>query len=486
VEGLFADPDELVTEICQPGSIKDFEANGRWFLEQENLSAFSGNGPVAFETSCESGLRVQVGGVSDMVDVPDAVQTDDYLFWRRERVFESFELTIVDAHLICGVDAEGRYVGQTVRCSQNGEEEPFCEQVGVSMTPFGRLSGEVEAPGLELLSEFSGQAWSWRRHFTANVRVQDDHAYVVIDDGGLRIVEISDLRSPKEVGIYAAHEGEGFNDLKLVSDESGVLYALLGSSARGMVVVDVSDPRRPVEVVSVTPNGGVVEGVHTLFTEVIEGKTMAYLADGISNVTTIWDVSNPRVPIRLGAHVSADSRWAVHDLYAKDGRLYLNATLGGMIVVDTQPDPANPVEIGRFAPEVGYSHSNWVTTIEGKRYSVHGDEGYDAHFKIVDVEPASATFMQEVGKYQTRPQVSAHNVMAFGNKAYAAYYQDGVRIFDLSDPTNPTLAAYFNTWDPVRSPGGRFEGAVGLDVDVEAGLIYVADHPRGLMILSEL
>ena len=55
---------------------------------------------------------------------------------------------------------------------------------------------------------------------------------------------------------------------------------------------------------------------------------------------------------------------------------------------------------------------------------------------------------------------------------------------DLSDPTNPTVATYYNTWDG-RLGNSFYEGVVGVDVDLSAGLIYLADIPRGLIILHE-
>ena len=85
----------------------------------------------------------------------------------------------------------------------------------------------------------------------------------------------------------------------------------------------------------------------------------------------------------------------------------------------------------------------------------------------------------------TRPEVSVHNVMASGDRAYVAYYQDGVRILDLSDPTDPTEIAHYQTWpgyDP-RYGYSFFEGALGLDLDLDAGLVYVADSHRGLIVL---
>ncbi|MGE3545727.1 MAG: hypothetical protein AB7L28_17450, partial [Kofleriaceae bacterium] len=77
--------------------------------------------------------------------------------------------------------------------------------------------------------------------------------------------------------------------------------------------------------------------------------------------------------------------------------------------------------------------------------------------------------------------------MAFGNRAYVSYYQDGVRVFDLSDPTKPALIGYYNSWDPQSDAVSNdfFEGAVGIDVDFARDLIFVADAPRGLIILRD-
>ena len=36
---------------------------------------------------------------------------------------------------------------------------------------------------------------------------------------------------------------------------------------------------------------------------------------------------------------------------------------------------------------------------------------------IVDVDPASATFMQPFATFQTRSWISIHNIMAFGTKS---------------------------------------------------------------------
>jgi hypothetical protein len=200
----------------------------------------------------------------------------------------------------------------------------------------------------------------------------------------------------------------------------------------------------------------------------------------------VFDVTDPAAPVRLGEYVHPDGgslTVTLHDLYVEDGIAYLNYWDLGMVVVDTT-DPANIELLGVFDDyERRTSHSSWVTTAGGRRIAVHGDEDFDAHVRIVDVDPASPEFMTEIGEFSLRPEVSVHNIMAFGETAYISHYQDGIRLLDLSDPTQPAQIAHYRTWDGGPDYGfSPWEGAIGLDVDLGQGLIYVADT-RGLVIL---
>lgn len=107
-----------------------------------------------------------------------------------------------------------------------------------------------------------------------------------------------------------------------------------------------------------------------------------------------------------------------------------------------------------------------------------------AFMRILDGDPASPTFMQELSRYRSRTQVGIHNMEIVGTRAYVAHYQDGVRIVELADPTHPVEVAHFNTWDDATAPGASFEGAVGYRPGAN-GLSYVADISSGLIILRE-
>ena len=121
-----------------------------------------------------------------------------------------------------------------------------------------------------------------------------------------------------------------------------------------------------------------------------------------------------------------------------------------------------------------------MTEAGGRRVSVHGDEDFGAHVRMVDLDG-----LDEIGSYQTRPSVSVHNILAEEETAYVAYYQDGLRVLDLSDPTEPVEIAHYQTWPGPESGYGLsfYEGAIGIDLDSEKDLLFLADTHRGLIIL---
>lgn len=74
--------------------------------------------------------------------------------------------------------------------------------------------------------------------------------------------------------------------------------------------------------------------------------------------------------------------------------------------------------------------------------------------------------------FAARPLDFATDVFIQGNLAYLALEQDGIRILNISDPTNPNQVAYFDT------PGSA-KSIVALD-----RYIFVADGSEGLLVLE--
>ena len=433
-----------------PKTLAGWNPDGRWFLTGTSVGAVSS---FHFE---RRGSQVIVDRDEER---PGSV--DDSVIFQR---YEVGERLVVKRVANIGRDGQGR--ADRVTC--NGTDCFHC----TANLAWAERYDPATSENLSLVGEYAGAAWG--PGYTFNVRVIGNLAYLIRQDG-LHIIDVTDPANPAELGAWK-RAGEGYsNDLKLVSTATK-RYALIADSP--VDVVDVTNPAAP-QLVAQIP-----EEAHTVFTETRGGVTRAYFGN-YDGTTPVYDVTDPAQFTRLGRYTSPGS--LVHDLSVADGVAYLNSWEAGLEVVDFNI-PAAPQLLGTWDDTpANASHSNWTTTINGRKIAVHGEEAYGAHVDLVDIDPVSPNFMKPFASYKTRDHVSVHNIMVFGTKAYITYYQDGVRVLDISNPEEPVLAGYFNTWDPQgpTSSSAFFESAVGIDVDVARKLIFVADSPRGLLILRD-
>ncbi len=480
--GPYDDPAEFPRDGCVPGGFAD--AAGRQAIYHLAVDAGGYTFPLVVRVDDLGG-----GGWGGVISGRDATHvrvSDDDLIVRW-----ADDTGRVRAADLCARAGDGAIVAHYASCNPaDPETNPgACFEGAAGGRALAPLDEPVAA-GLALRGEFAGGPGApWPVGITGdglsvNVRVVDDVAYVARYHDGLRVVDVADPAAMVElahVPVTYPEAAELWNDVKVVDGPGGTRYALMASNVDGVVVVDVTVP---AEAAVVARFGTELDGevsVHTLF---VDGGR-AYLANlaGLE----IWDLAAPAAPVRLGGpwQPGGDGGY-LHDLYVEGDRAYLNFWDLGMIIVDVS-SPAALVEVGRFA---GYgettSHSSWVTQVGARRLAVHGDEQYGAHVHIVDVTEGSVDFGNALAEWQTRPEVSVHNVMAAGDRAFLAHYQDGVRVLDLSDPTRPREIAHFATWPGYDRRYGRsfYEGAVGIDLDTGRGRIYVADSHRGLLVLD--
>jgi len=438
------------------GTLAGWNPDGRWFFTGQRVGGVSS---VNFEQRGDQVIVDRDDSVPGTID-------DDAVFHRV--VFSAGPDSYIIAKRVIDLRADGSLRADRAVC--DGQTCRVCTARLIRAT---HNNDEGEGDHLSLLGELRGADWD--DGYTFNVRVEGTLAYLIRQDG-LHIIETADPAHPVELGHYR-RTGDGYsNDVKIVDTASSKRYAIIADFP--VDVVDVTNPAQPTLAAQIT------EEAHTVFTETRNGTTRAYFGNYDASCP-VWDVTDPAHPTRLGRYQTEGS--LVHDLSVKDGIAYLNAWDAGFVVVDFN-DPTDPQLLGTWADTpTDTSHSNWTTTVGGRHVALHGEEEYGAHLDVVDLDTSSGTFMESIGTYKTRDWVSIHNIMAFGSKAYFSYYQDGIRVVDVGDPTQPHLLGYYNTWDPqsTTSTSAFFEGAVGIDVDPSRHLVFVADSPRGLLILDD-
>ncbi|MBZ4419234.1 LVIVD repeat-containing protein [Myxococcus sp. RHSTA-1-4] len=370
----------------------------------------------------------------------------------------------------CQVPSPGIITGCYARCvngrfSQTGTFEAH-------RMP-GRPGEPESSGGLRLISESPvalGDA--------ADVYVTKDHAYVVSiywragDNGGLTVFDVSDRAHPVFKTSISLPGDSSWNGVWARGD---ALY--IAGNRSGVVVYDITDPGAPAYVRHLSAGEG---GAHTVL---VDGDRLYAMSP--LGVTYVYDVSSPLAPslLTIIALPEEFTFGSTHDAFAYEGRLYISNTFGGYSVVDVT-DINNVRHLGQYV-HGAYAHHSAVGTFAGRTIAFEGTEFNAAHLRVLDVtDPAHIV---KIGEFRLSPVTSIHNMILRGNRLYIAWYHEGLRVLDVSNPTKPRQVAHYNTFresDPGRTDN-IFEGTYGVRVPGD-GYVYLADSVRGLLILNEL
>ncbi|MBK7380050.1 MAG: T9SS type A sorting domain-containing protein [Ignavibacteriales bacterium] len=88
-----------------------------------------------------------------------------------------------------------------------------------------------------------------------------------------------------------------------------------------------------------------------------------------------------------------------------------------------------------------------------------------------------------VPMWQMTGTTPVHNLFIKGNYAYISYYKQGLVVLDITDPTNPFMAGWYDTYTPTT---GTYNGAWGCYPYLPSGNILISDINSGLWVLDFL
>lgn len=317
--------------------------------------------------------------------------------------------------------------------------------------------------------------------------VADGHAFVAVTDG-FAVVDLADPAAPRVVHenrAVAADREDG--PMKAVYDVKvdGDLLAVVGPAHpqgpdefEGLVVYDVADPAAP-ERVSVhetsffNHNCDVRDGVVYLCGNAEPGHPLVTVDARAGEELGRWSITE-REP--AWADVSFGN-WPLHDVWAADGYAYLAHWDAGTWVVDVS-DPADPSfvahvrgrdpatlagmsdgEARRAAVEPPGNDHFVATTGDGSLFAV-GVEAWDVDpgddtggpggvHLFDNGDPADPTAVATIEPPPTSDATfdgvwtTSHNFEFRGDLLVTSWYRGGVRVHDVSDPSDPTeLAAW--------------------------------------------
>ena len=282
-------------------------------------------------------------------------------------------------------------------------------------TPFVAMMTIIYASGCEMEEEKVEVIAS-----ALGVAVAGSYAYVTTGGAGLRVVDISNPRTPKEVGVYETGHG-WFSDVA-VSD--GYAYVAGGKNI-GLRVVDVSNPTDPKEV-------GIYETKYGYVFEVAVSGSYAYVGGRHIGLRVV-DVSNPTDPKEVG-RCDETSYYVNDDVAVSESYAYVAKSSGvhrsGLYVVDVS-NPTDPKEVG--VCEIETSSYRFKNVVVSGSYAYVGGQRTGLH--VVDV--SNPTDPKEVGVYEPEYDYDYCKVAVSGSYAYVGDKNIGLCVIDVSNPTDP-------------------------------------------------
>lgn len=298
---------------------------------------------------------------------------------------------------------------------------------------------EVTNPGdVQIIANISGPNSLWR-----DVKTYGTYAYSVSEGGsGIQVFQLSLIdfgtvtlvNTINDVGTSATHN-------VAIDVDSGFLYRT-GGGDEGLRIYSLADPTNPSYVGS-WPSRYVHDAQIVTYTEgPYAGRQIAFCCGGFNGG------------------------------FSETGLCILDVTNKSSIQQLACLQHSNP----------NYSHQGWLS--EDRQYFYLNDEldeqntGILTTTRIIDVSDLSNPV--QVGTFTSGSTAIDHNLYTKGNLIYEANYRSGLRVFDATNPTNPTEVAFFDTWP--EDDGASFNGLWSVYPYFPSGTIIGSDLERGLFV----
>lgn len=201
---------------------------------------------------------------------------------------------------------------------------------------------------------------------------------------------------------------------------------------------------------------GIAEGVPDAWGVKVAGKH-AYVAGGYHGFFVV-DISNPANPIVVGHANDGGTAYGV----AVDGDYaFLANDDDGLRIYDVS-NPAAPRSIA-CTNELG----------RARNAAVIGNTAYVANGALFIYDISDPAFPKKLGFVIPGPTGNAYDVAVKGNYAYLSSYTDGLRICDVSNPTNPFVASHTD-----------LTAGNGVSINISGGHVYVGAESGGIEIFD--
>lgn len=378
--------------------------------------------------------------------------------------------------------------GSELNCV-NGMAGPYpCNGIDImSIIDAETLGGSPTTEGSDI--------WGWTDPTNGN-----EYAIVAMTNA-TAFVNITDAVNPIFLGRLNTNAGTNFwRDVKVYNNHAFIVAD--GAGDHGMQVFDLTRLRNVTNAPETFNADAVYTGVGSCHNIVInESEAVAYLV-GCSSTNgggpIFVDISNPTNPTFLGDYTSGgyshdaqvityngpDTDYTGREIYVGS-----NGNTDKVVILDVT-DKNNIVPISDFTyPQTAYAHQGWFT--EDQAYFILGDEvdesdfGFNTKTLIFDFNDLDNPTLSST--YFGPSAAIDHNGYVKGNEYYLANYRAGMRILDISNisaSSNAMTETHFIDTFP-ESNSANFNGVWSVYPYFDSGNIIISDIEKGLFVVRK-
>jgi|GEM_PF-2723061 choice-of-anchor B domain-containing protein len=317
-----------------------------------------------------------------------------------------------------------------------GYVSPSGREYALMGTSSGTVIVEVTNPGnAQVVASLSGNNSLWR-----DIKTYGTYMYCVSEGGGgIQVFNLADIDNGNVQSQGSAGSGSTHN--VVIDTESGFLYRT-GGVADGMYIYSLANPASPVQVGSWTDRYIHDAQVVTYTDGPFSGRQIAFCCAGFSGG---WSDT-------------------------------------GLTIVDVT-NKSNPFVVSQtYYSNAAYSHQGWLS--EDRKYFYLNDELDEQNYggttttRIINVENIENPSF--VGTFTSGSTSIDHNLYTHNGYIFEANYRSGLRVFDATNPTNPTQYGFFDTYP--SNDNASFNGLWNVYPYFPSGTVIGSDLESGLFV----
>lgn len=232
------------------------------------------------------------------------------------------------------------------------------------------------------------------------------------------------------------------------------------------------------------------ERAHTLYVDNDKLYVCSITSAGGSSYSAmnVYSLANPEQPTLL-RKLSEDYPFipAVHDVFVLNDTVYASCGPLGLYVFKFDTQQNKFFQLGSFTSYENptANHSSWIS--KDKKHLVFCDEIYGSPAKLVNIENLNNITLEST--FSPGSNAIPHNPYVVGDLAVIAAYQDGLNIYNISDPAHVFHAGAFDTYPEGGLNTGdygndKLKGNWGAYPFFPSGRVIATDINNGLFVFD--